>query len=140
MQILNISVMNRPSKSITSRPYPSEHIESIGFGVGVSAQQDNYTLAEDSTFSVGIMDCLTRELLVKLGIETEASTYHVGLLDVQITKGVAYIPLKVDTESSTFHVGLSDVQITRYVNYLTQEVDTEASTYSVGLLGVQITK
>lgn len=140
MQILNISVMNRPAKSITSRPYPTDVLDSIYMTVGVSARQDNYNLSEDSNFSVGIMDCMTRELLVALKPDKEAFGYSAGVMHVQITKGVAYIPLKADTEGSKYSAGLGDVQVTRFVKYISIEVDTEASQYSAGLLGVQVTK
>lgn len=141
MQILNISVMNRPQKSVTSRPYPIEFIESFTSTIGtINAQQSNLPMSEESKYGVGVMDCIVRELLIDLKVDTEVSEYSLGIADVQVTKEVVYRKHDIGVEPAEYSVGIEGVQVTRFVNYLSTGMDTEVARYSVGIADVRITK
>lgn len=140
MQILNISVQNRPSKSVTSRPYAYEFSESVGYSVDVSGHQSNYITRVKAQYSAGFADGIIRTLLNKYSLGVQPTEYSAGIGSAQITYQVVYHKYKATPVSSKYSAGLADAFISRKVAYIKYKLDDTRAVYSAGLADVQITK
>lgn len=110
MQILNISVQNRPARTVTSRPYALFHMEAI-----------------DTTFSFD-------DIVVNAPIEVfESMSASFDVSDMQYIKEVTYRTLtapQVPMFSSMEH---GDVHILEDVTYTNLNVDYEDLTSAVDI-------
>lgn len=138
MQILNISVLNRPAKSITSRPYSVYDIDTVNFDVdSLKATQDNIVFKEVTSYGYGIMDGYIRDTLVKYAYKSTVD-YGYAISDVRLTRDVVYSEYQMGRETVDYGYGVSDVRLTREVKYLKLRIDSEYTDYDYSIEAVKL--
>ena len=138
MQILNISVQNRPSRSVTSRPYAVELLESVDYSTAFNkVNLFNINFLETAATSVGMLDGYIRDLLVRYKYREDVGS-SITISDVQLTHDVVYTKYRMDKVVLDNSVSINDVHITREVRYITTKLDREDCSQIITLSDVRL--
>lgn len=135
MQILNISVQNRPSKTLTGRPYVFELIGSTSTTAVVDAIMDvsPYRIKEATLTTATLDEIYRRELLVSIKVDPAKVSTSAVLDEIKITKQVAYIQYSVGMDRFQTTAVLDEIVLTQYVKPPT------IIKYDIGILKVATT-
>ena len=141
MQLLNISVNNRPSRSVTSRPYATEFGDSVGFQVDYLSGAISSLPTDDESVGYGVSmgSCIIRDQLVKLPLQPEDVSYVPTLQGVRISYEVVYHKYDAKYDSVAYEPTLIGVQIVREVRYLSTTLTPESVGFNSTISGVKIT-
>ena len=137
MQILNISVNNRPSKSNSSKPYSVYLSESSGYSTAITDLSLPLITSESAGYTVSILDSIIREPRVHLPIQ-ESTSHTANIMSLDITREVVYKKHSIGVDEADYSASILDAQITREVKYLKLSIDTDAVDYSTSIVDLQI--
>lgn len=125
MQILNISVNNRPSKSLTSQPYATYIMESMRGFIDVEDVVVNmpYELSEymSSKFDFDDMQYIKEVVYRNLAVHREIMASTVDFDDINILKDVTYTTYKVGYDAMESSINVTDPVIR--VALVTRKID-----------------
>lgn len=127
MQILNISVTNRPSKSITSKPYVyydlhkvSTDFKMLDVVVKTILNESWLDAAIETQFTMN--DALVRDIMVSYRGKPFSIQTSFVMNDVKITKEVAYKKYNHNDLKVQTSFAMRDAVIVKEVRYLTRDL------------------
>lgn len=111
--------------------------ESVDFSSTInSVGLTNINFIEVASTSVGLLDGLIRDLLVKYKLQEDASS-NITISDVRLTYDVIYTKYKLQEVASS-NVAISDVRLVREINYIRTRLDTEVFSSNISIADVRL--